>query len=192
MLALGQWMAIHHQYRRRQWPWRTHQLRQIPALRVRGRQLRHILLPPPHCRVGKHLPPPANQRIPLPFILALLNPLAKLRQLWRSKRRCHTLAIGNYPLRAHADSLLHRLIQGIRALGRPLHSSEYKLVTQFSKLVPPRLVPRVRCTGVSGGSNHGQAGAREHIERDPVAITAWAQCGLPVRDHEISAQRDVR
>ncbi|KAG8343569.1 hypothetical protein ERJ75_001582500 [Trypanosoma vivax] len=125
-------------------------------------------------------------------VLALLNPLAKLRQLRRPQRRRHTLAPGNRPLCGHSDASRHRLIQGIRALGRRLHSSEYKPATQFSKLVPPRLVPRVRCTCVFGGSNHVQAGTHERIERDPIVITVRAQRGLPVRDLAISAQRDVR
>ncbi|KAG8341736.1 hypothetical protein TRVL_07439 [Trypanosoma vivax] len=143
-------------------------------------------------RVTKHLPPPANQHIPLPFVLALLNHLVQLRQLRRPQRRCHTLALGNRPLCGHSDASRHRLVQGNRALGRPLHPSEYKLVAQFSKLIPPRLVPRVQCTGGFGGSNCVQAGAHEHIERDPIVITVRVQCGLSVRDLAVSAQRDVR
>ncbi|KAH8619912.1 hypothetical protein ERJ75_000117100 [Trypanosoma vivax] len=185
-------MAIHHKHRRRQRSRRVYRLHQAQGWRIRGRQLRHILLPPSQHRVGEHLPPPANQRVPLPFIFALLGHLVQLRQLRRSKRRRHALALGKRPLSGHPDASRHRLVQGIRALGRPRHSSEYKLATQFPKLIPPRLVPHVQCTGVIGGSNRVQAGAHEHIERDPIAITVRAQCGLPVRDLAISAQRDVR
>ncbi|KAG8343804.1 hypothetical protein TRVL_05361 [Trypanosoma vivax] len=185
-------MAIHQQHRRRQRPRRVYLLHQIPALRIRGRQLRHILLPPTQRCAAKHLPPPANQCIPLPFILSLLNHLVQLRQLRRPERRRYSIALGKRPLCAHADVSRHRLVHGIRALGRPLHPSEYKPATKFSKLVPPLLVPRLQCTGAFGGSNHVQAGAHERVERDPVVINVRAQCGLPVRDLAISVQRDVR
>ncbi|KAG8340387.1 hypothetical protein TRVL_08785 [Trypanosoma vivax] len=185
-------MAIHHQHRRRQRPRRIYRLHEVQACRIRDQQLCYILLPPPQRRVGKHLPPLANQRIPLPFILALLNHLVQLRQLRRPKRRRHTLALGNCPLCGHPDAPRHRLVHGIRALGTPLHSSEYIPVTQFPKLVPHRLVPRVRCTGGFGGSNHVQGGARERVERDPIAIAVRAQRGLPVRDLAVPTQRDFR
>ncbi|KAG8343655.1 hypothetical protein TRVL_05516 [Trypanosoma vivax] len=88
-------MATHHQYWRRQRTLRIYRLHQILARRICGRQLRHIRLPPTQSRVSKHLPPPANQRIPLPFILALLNHLVQLRQLRRPERRHRTLPLGN-------------------------------------------------------------------------------------------------
>ncbi|KAG8342809.1 hypothetical protein TRVL_06357 [Trypanosoma vivax] len=91
-----------------------------------------------------------------------------------------------------ADILRRRLVHAIRALGRPLHSSEYELVTQFSNLVPPRLVPPIQRTGGFGGSNRAQAGAHKRIERDPVMIAVRAQCGLQVRDLTVSAKRDVQ
>ncbi|KAG8339343.1 hypothetical protein TRVL_09830 [Trypanosoma vivax] len=113
-------MAIYRQRRRRQRPWDTYRLHQAPARLARGRQLRHILLPPTQRCVSRHLPPPANQRIPLPFVLALLNHLVQLRQLRHPKGRCHGLALGNCPLCGHPDASCHCLVQRIRALGRPL------------------------------------------------------------------------
>ncbi|KAG8340464.1 hypothetical protein TRVL_08708 [Trypanosoma vivax] len=116
LLALGQRMAIHHQHRRRQRSWRVYRLHQIPARRIRGRQFRHILPPPPKRRVGKHPLPPVNRRIPLPFVLALLNHPVQLRQLRRPKERRHALALGNCPLCGHPDAPRHRLVQRIHAL----------------------------------------------------------------------------
>ncbi|KAG8340541.1 hypothetical protein TRVL_08635 [Trypanosoma vivax] len=185
-------MATHRQHRGRQRPRRIYRPHSVPARLARGRRLRHILLPPTQRRVSTHLPPPANQRTPLPFILGLLNHPVQLRRLRHPKGRCHGLALGDCLLCGHPDASCHCLVQRIRALGRPLHSSEYLLVTQFSKLVPPRLVPRVRCMSAFGGSNHVQAGAHERIERDPIVIAVRAQCGPLVRDLAASIQRDVR
>ncbi|KAG8340249.1 hypothetical protein TRVL_08922 [Trypanosoma vivax] len=184
-------MATHRQHRRRQRPWRIYRLHQVPARRIRGRQLRPVLRPPTQQRVSKHLPTPANQRDTLPFVLALLNHPAQLRQLRGPKRRRHAIALGNCPLCGRPDASRHRLVQGVRALSRSLRSSEYELVTQCPKLVLPRLFPRVQWMGVFEGSNHVQAGAHERIERVPIVITVWTQWGLPDRGLALFAKRDA-
>ncbi|KAG8340707.1 hypothetical protein TRVL_08459 [Trypanosoma vivax] len=112
----------------------------------------------------------------LSFILALLHHLVQLLQLRRPKGRRIGPELGNRPLLCHSEGPRHRLIHGFRALCRPLHSSEYKLVTQISKVVSPRPIPRIQCTAGFGQSNHVQAGTHEHIERGPVVATVRAQC----------------
>ncbi|CCD15576.1 hypothetical protein, unlikely [Trypanosoma congolense IL3000] len=90
---------------------------------------------------------------PSSVFLSLLNHLVQFCQFQSPKRRCYTLALWNNPLCSHPNARCDRLVQGIRTLGRPLHSSENKIVTQFSKIVPTRLVPRVKCTCRIGGRN---------------------------------------
>ncbi|KAG8342628.1 hypothetical protein TRVL_06552 [Trypanosoma vivax] len=185
-------MAIKHQHLRRQWPWRIYQVRQVQCRQICVLYLQHILRPPTQRRVSKHLPPPVKNRIPHPSALALLNHVSQLRQRQRPEQRHHTIALWNCPLCGHPVTSWRRVVRGTRAIGRPLHSSEYELVAQFSKLVPPRLVSRSRCAGRSGWRNRVQAGAHEHIERDAIVITVRAQCRLPVGDLAASAQRDVQ
>ncbi|CCD19229.1 hypothetical protein ERJ75_000859500 [Trypanosoma vivax] len=177
-------MAVHHQHRRRQRRWRVYRLHQVPARRIRGQQLRHILLPSTQ-RVSASTF--LRQRIPPPFFLLLLSHLAQLRQLRRPKRRHHTLALGNRPLCGHPDASRHRLVQLIHALGRPLHYSEYKLVAQFSTLVSVRMFHAYDARACL----EGPIASRPVPTRTSNVIQYWPVSGLSV-DFQLEISQSLR